>query len=113
MFNSVILIYCRMNFRVPPSSNYVQMAAAGRATGVWTDENTPLVSRCHQVLQEHQWSSQVYQDIINLILIQHSAQVVLLAGVNMTMTTKVKGPDEREFSRCHRAQPHITNHPFR
>ena len=35
MFNSVILIYCRMNFRVPPSSNYVQMAAAGRATGVW------------------------------------------------------------------------------
>ena len=61
-----------------------------------TDENTPLVSRCHQVLQEHQWSSQVYQDIINLILTQPSAQVVLLAGVNMTMTTKVKGSRWKE-----------------
>ena len=60
------------------------------------DENTPLVSRCHQVLQEHQWSSQVYLDIINLILIQHSAQVVLLAGVNTTMTTKVKGSKWKE-----------------
>ena len=55
-----------------------------------TDEITPSVSRCHQVLQKHPWSSQVYQDITNLILIQPSAQVVLLAGVNMTMTTKVK-----------------------
>ena len=63
-----------------------------------TDENTPLVSRCHQVLQEHQWSSQVYQDIINLILIQHSAQVVLLAGVNTTMTMKVKGSRWKENS---------------
>ena len=24
-----------MSFRIPPTSNYVQMAAAGRATGVW------------------------------------------------------------------------------
>ena len=63
-----------------------------------TDENTPLVSRCHQVSQGHQWSSQVYQDIINLILIQHSAQVVLLAGVNTTMTTKVKGSRLKENS---------------
>ena len=42
-----------------------------------TDESTPSVSRCHQVLQEHLWSSQVYQDITNLTLTQHNAQVAL------------------------------------
>ena len=55
-----------------------------------TDESTPSVSRCHQVSQKHIWISQVYQDITNLTLTQHSAQVVLLVGVNMTMIMKVK-----------------------
>ena len=54
-----------------------------------TDESTPSISRCHQVSQKHLWSSQVYQAIINLILIQPSAQAALLAGVIMTMITKV------------------------
>ena len=67
------------------------MAAAGRATGMsGTDESTPSVSRCHQVSQKHLWSSQVYQDITNLTLTQHNAQVALLVGVNMTMIMKVK-----------------------
>ena len=56
-----------------------------------TDESTHSLSRCHQVLQKHQWNSQVYQDITNLILIQPSVQVALLAGVNMTMIMKVRG----------------------
>ena len=30
----LIDVYCRMSFRVPPTSKYVQMAATGRATGV-------------------------------------------------------------------------------
>ena len=55
-----------------------------------TDESTPSVSRCHQVSQKHIWSSQVYQDVTNLTLIQHSAQVVLLVGVITTLITKVK-----------------------
>ena len=55
-----------------------------------TDKSTPSVSRCYQVLQKHLWSSQVYQDITNLILIQLSAQAALLAGVNMTMIMKVR-----------------------
>ena len=55
-----------------------------------TDENIPSVSRCHQVSLKHTWSSQVHQDIINLTLIQHSAQVVLLVGVTMTLIMKAK-----------------------
>ena len=55
-----------------------------------TDESTPSVSRCHQVLQKNLWSSQVYQDITNLTLTWHNAQVALLVGVNTTMITKVK-----------------------
>ena len=54
-----------------------------------TDESTPSISRCHQVLQKHLWSSQVYQAIINLTLTCPNAQVVLLAGEIMIMTTKV------------------------
>ena len=54
-----------------------------------TEESTPSISRCHQVLQRHLWSSQVYQAITNLILIQPSAQAALLAGEIMTMITKV------------------------
>ena len=55
-----------------------------------TEENTPSPSRCHQVSRKHLCSSQVYLDTTNLILTQPSAQVALLAGVNMTMTMKVK-----------------------
>ena len=32
---TLIDVYCRMSFRVPPTSKYIQMAAMGRATGVW------------------------------------------------------------------------------
>ena len=32
---TLINVYCRMSFRVPPTSKYVQMVAMGRATGVW------------------------------------------------------------------------------
>ena len=53
-----------------------------------TDENTPSISRCHQVLQKHSWSSQVYRAIINLILTHPSVQVALLAGEIMITTTK-------------------------
>ena len=55
-----------------------------------TDESIPSVSRCHQVSQKHIWSFQVYQDITNLILTQHSAQVALLVGVTMTLIMKAK-----------------------
>ena len=61
-----------------------------------TGGNTPSVSRCHQVSQKHIWSSQGYQDITNLTLIQHSAQVALLAGVTMILTMKVKGSKWKE-----------------
>ena len=54
-----------------------------------TEKSTPSISRCHQVLQKHLWSSQVYRAIINLILTCLNAQVVLLAGEIMIMTTKV------------------------
>ena len=53
------------------------------------DESTPSISRCHQVLQKHLWSSQVYQAIINLTLTHPNAQVVLLAGEIMITITKV------------------------
>ena len=55
-----------------------------------TEESTPSISRCHQVSQKHRWSSQVYQATTNLILTWHNVQVALLAGVNMTMITKVR-----------------------
>ena len=61
-----------------------------------TDESTPSVSRCHQVSRKHLWSSQVYQDITNLTLTQHNAQVALLVGVNMTMIMKVRGSRWKE-----------------
>ena len=61
-----------------------------------TDKSTPSLSRCHQVLQKHLWSSQVYQDITNLILIQPSAQAALLAEVNMTMIMKVRDFKRKE-----------------
>ena len=53
------------------------------------DESTHPISRCHQVLQKHLWSSQVYRAIINLTLTHHNAQVVLLAGEILTMIMKV------------------------
>ena len=59
------------------------MAAVG------TEESTPSISRCHQVLQKHLWRSQVYRAIISLTLIRPNAQVVLLAGAIMIMTMKV------------------------
>ena len=52
-----------------------------------TEENTPSISRCHQELQKHLWSSQVYQ--ANLILTRPNAQVVLLAVENTIRTMKV------------------------
>ena len=55
-----------------------------------TEESTPSLSRCHQVSQKHLWSSQVYWAIINSTLTQPNAQVVLLAGENMTMIMKVR-----------------------
>ena len=66
------------------------MAAAGRASRcLGQDERTPSISRCHQVLQKHLWSSQVYQAITKLTLIQPSAQAALLAGEIMIMIMKV------------------------
>ena len=61
-----------------------------------TDESTPSVSRCPQVLQEHLWSFQVYLDVTNLTLTQHNAQVALLVGVNMTMIMKVRDSKWKE-----------------
>ena len=54
-----------------------------------TDENTPSISRCHQVSRKHSWSSQVYQAIISLTSICPNAQVALLAGEIMITTMKV------------------------
>ena len=54
-----------------------------------TEESTPSISRCHQVLQKHLWSSQVYRAIIGLTLIHPNGQVVLLAGESTIMTMKV------------------------
>ena len=76
------------------------------------EESTSSISRCHQVLQKHLWSSQVYRAIINLTLTHPNAQVVLLAGEIMIMIMKVTDSRWKEFSRCHRARPRITNHPF-
>ena len=54
-----------------------------------TGESTPSISRCHWVLQNHLWSSQVYRAIINLTLTCPNAQVVLLGGENIITITKV------------------------
>ena len=68
------------------------------------DKSTPSISRCHQVLQKHLWSSQVYRAIINLTLTHPSAQLVLLAGREYDYDYESdRFQMEREFTRCHRA----------
>ena len=65
------------------------MAAAEEQQASGTGESTPSISRCHQVLQKHLWSSQVYRAIISLILTHPNAQVVLLTREKMIMIMKV------------------------
>ena len=63
-----------------------------------TDERTPFISRCHQVLPKVIWSFQVYLGIINLTLIQPNVQVVMLTGEIMITTMRVTGFSLKESS---------------
>ena len=115
MFNSVILMFivgCISESLPTVIMSKWQQQEERQASG--TGENTPSVSRCHQVSQKPIWSSQGCQDITNLTLIQHSAQVALLAEVTMILTMKVKGSKWKEsFPGVTDPRPRITNHPFR
>ena len=78
-----------------------------------TDESTPSISRCHQVLQKDLWSSQVlpshYQ--FDFDTSQCTGSFVGWGDYDYDYESD-RFQMEREFSRCHRAQPCITNHPF-
>ena len=54
-----------------------------------TDEKTPFISSCHQVLSKVIWSFQVYLGTINLTLIQPNVQVVKLTGEIVITTVRV------------------------
>ena len=63
-----------------------------------TDETTPFLSRCHQVLPKDIWSFQVYLGTINLTLICPNVQVAMLIGEIMIMTMRVTGFNLKESS---------------
>ena len=79
-----------------------------------TDENKLSVSRCHQVLRKHIWNSQVYQGITNLNFdtAQCTGSFVTWGDYDFDYESD-RFQMDREFSRCHRSRPRITNHPFR
>ena len=75
-----------MSFRIPPTSKYAQMAAVGRATGVWDRREHTFY---FQMPPKVTWSFQVYLDITNLTLIHSNVQVAMLTGEIMIMTMRV------------------------
>ena len=103
-----------MNFRVPPSSNYVQMAAAGRATGVWDRrENTfcfQMPPGITKASMEFSGIPEHYQ--FDFDTAQCTGSFVGWGEYDYDYESE-RFQMEREFSRCHRAWPCITNHPFR
>ena len=103
-----------LNFRVPPTSNYVQMAAAGRAKGIWDR-------------REHTFSFQMPPGItkasmeftgipgryqFDFDMAQCTGSFVAWGEFDYDYDSE-RFQMEREFSRCHRSRPRITNHPFR
>ena len=103
-----------MNFRVPPTSNYVQMAAAGRATGVWdrrehtfTFQMPPGITRASM---EFSGIPGHYQ--FDFDKAQCTGSFVGWGEYDYDYESE-RFQMEREFTRCHRNWPRITNHPFR
>ena len=75
-----------------------------------TDESTLSLSRCQQVLQKHQWSSQVYQ--FDFDTAQCTGSFVGWGEYDYDYESE-RFQMEREFARCNRTRPRITNHLFR
>ena len=111
---ALIDVYCRMNFRVPPTSNYVQMAAAGRATGVWDRrEHTfyfQMPPGITKALMEFSGILGHYQSDFDMA--QCAGSFVGWGEYDYDYESE-RFQMEREFSRCYRTRPRITNHPFR
>ena len=106
-------VYCRMSFRVPPTSKYVQMATAGRATGVWDrHENTFYFQMPPGITKPYMEFSGIpgyYQ--FDFDMFQCTGSFVNWGDYNYNYESD-RFQMEREFSRCHHSWPNITNHPF-
>ena len=102
-----------MNFRVPPTSNYVQIAAAGRATGVWDRrEHTFYFQMPPGITKAFMEFSGIlghYQ--FDFDMSQCTGSFVGWGDYDYDYESD-RFQMEREFSRCHRARPCINNHPF-
>ena len=95
-------------------SNYVQMAAAGRATGVWDrQEHTfyfQMPPGITKAFMEFSGIPGHYQ--FDFDTSQCTGSFVGWGDYDYDYESDIFQM-EREFSRCHRARPRITNHPFR
>ena len=114
MFNSLNLdVYCRMNLRVPPTSNYVQMAAAGRATGVWDRREHTFYFQMPPGITK---ASMEFSGILGHYQFDFDTSQCRGSFVGWGEYDYDYESDrfqmEREFTRCHSARPCITNHPF-
>ena len=103
-----------MTFRIPPTSKYVQMATAGRATGVWDRcENTFYFQMPPGITKAYMEFSGIpghYQ--FDFDMSQCTGSYVNWGDYDYDYESD-RFQLEREFSRCHRSRPSITNHPFR
>ena len=103
-----------MSFRIPPTSKYVQMAAAGRATGTWDRrQNTftfhlpPGITKGYM---EFTGIPGYYQ--LDFDTAQCSGTYVNWGDYDYNYESD-RFQIEREFSHQGRARPPITNYPFR
>ena len=78
-----------MSFRVPPTSKYVQMAAAGRASGVWYRQEHTFYFQMPPGITKASMELSGIPAIMNLTLTCPNVQVALLAGEIMTTIMKV------------------------
>ena len=103
-----------MNFRVPPTCNYVQMAAAGRATGVCDRREHTFYFQMPPGITKAsmEFSGILSQYQLDFDMVQCTGSFIGWCEYDYNYKSE-RFQMEREFSRCHRARPHITNHPFR
>ena len=103
-----------MNFRIPPTSKYVQLAAAGRATGTWDRcKNSfyfQLLPGITEGYMEFTGIPRFYQ--FKFDMDQCSGSYVGWGDYNYDYESDCIQL-EREFSRRNRNRPPITNLPFR
>ena len=103
-----------MTFRIPPTSKYVQMATAGKATGVWDRrENTFYFQIPPGITKAYMEFSGIpghYQ--FDFDTSQCRGSYVNWGDYDYDYESD-RFELEREFSRWHHSRPSITNHPFR